>query len=294
MRRDIRRLHATAKSPGPAGIPRRKNAVDRPVVGVGRRAAIAEDDQLAAAPQRSWMASAVVAICSASSPATCARSFASSSDLDPNRRRHFAYDIVRLLLFLAEKWIEETGVAHVVAQFAMLEEHVHRLPQRVIEDLHHLLMHERIPRRRPERVRALVPGSANVIAPRVARRSQRLLHFRIALGRPEAHHHVFGRKMASSHGRKSMRKIERRQRALPDDHRMHEFHRDVLRVGGIRTSPKRQQPPAAQKPVRHLLGRPAPARRASRAKKSSKPGCVPASRSSNLAAPDRRSSASAS
>ena len=75
----------------------------------------------------------------------------------------------RLLRF-AEKRIKECGVADIVPQFAMLEEDVDRLPQRVIQDLHQLLMDERILRGRLEANRnRRGPGSSNVIAPRGAR-----------------------------------------------------------------------------------------------------------------------------
>ncbi len=75
----------------------------------------------------------------------------------------------------------------------MLEEDVHGLPQRVIQDLDHFLMHERIVGRgaatntNPGR-----PASAKVMAPRAAAASERSLDFRIAFRRAEAHHDIFG------------------------------------------------------------------------------------------------------
>ena len=48
------------------------------------------------------------------------------------------------LLLPAEERIQEAGVADVVAQLPMLEEDVHRLPERVVEDLDQLLVDERI------------------------------------------------------------------------------------------------------------------------------------------------------
>ena len=47
-----------------------------------------------------------------------------------------------------------------MTQFAMLEEDVHRLPQRVIENLDHLLVHEWILRRGIERIRAFHAGKS--------------------------------------------------------------------------------------------------------------------------------------
>ena len=57
---------------------------------------------------------------------------------------------------------------------------------------------------------------------------------------------------ASSHGSNANRKIERGQSAFADDHRMHEFNGDVLRVRGVRTTPKSEQPAATKKAFRHF------------------------------------------
>ena len=93
---------------------------------------------------RSRIAKAASAICSDSSRATCARSFASSSTFILIEAATSS-DIARgLLLLLPKKRIKKTGLADVVAQFAMLEKDVHGFPKRVIQDLDHLLMHERI------------------------------------------------------------------------------------------------------------------------------------------------------
>ncbi len=61
-----------------------------------------------------------------------------------------------------------------------------------------------------------------------------------------------GRQSASQPRTKGERKIQRRQRAFADDHRMHEFDGHVLRIGGVRTASERQQPAAAQKSLRHF------------------------------------------
>ena len=63
-----------------------------------------------------------------SSRATCARKVASSCSLGSNRRRDLVDNIRAVLLLLAEKWIQESGVADVVAKFPMLEEDVHGFP----------------------------------------------------------------------------------------------------------------------------------------------------------------------
>ena len=43
-------------------------------------------------------------------------------------------DVECFLFFFAEKRIEKAGIAHVVAEFAVLEEDVHRFPKRVVEN----------------------------------------------------------------------------------------------------------------------------------------------------------------
>ena len=74
----------------------------------------------------------------------------------------------------------------------------------------------------------------------------------IAFRRPEAHDDIFGPKNRIEPGLHQQGEIERRKRALADDHRMHEFHRDVLRIGSVWAAPKGEQAPAAQKALRHL------------------------------------------
>ena len=118
----------------------------RPVVGVGGRAAVAEDDQLAAAPQPLVDGERRIAdrapLCFARH--LCSRSAASSStfiriDAATCRRQRRP----RLLLRPEER-VEEAGLPDVVAQLAVLEEDVNRLPERVVQDLDQLLMDERI------------------------------------------------------------------------------------------------------------------------------------------------------
>src|SRR6202034_2830001 len=66
------------------------------------------------------------------------------ANLHQDGRCYFGHNIASSLLFSTEKWIKESGVAHLKAQFAVLEKNVYRLPERVIEDLDHLLVHERV------------------------------------------------------------------------------------------------------------------------------------------------------
>ena len=144
----------------------------------------------------------------------------------------------------------------------MFEEHVYGFPKRVVEDLDHFLVDERIlrggvrTRRSPS-----VPATRTSWRRARVRHIQRGPHFRIALGRAEAHHDVFGARMASSHGRKASGQVQSRQRALADDHRMHKFDRDVLCVGGVRAAPKRQQTAPMQEAFGHFMAGQRQARR---------------------------------
>ena len=151
-----------------------------------------------------------------------------------------------------------------MAQFAMLEEDVHRLPQRVIQNLDHLLVHERILRGGIERVGAFHAGKSERHCILQVGLLQRGPDFGIAFGRTESHHDVFGMKNGFEPGTKQNRQIQRGQRALADDHGMNEFHRDVLRIGGVRAAPEGQQPSAAQKSFRHLAAGFSQARRLAR------------------------------
>jgi hypothetical protein len=54
------------------------------------------------------------------------------------------HDLFESLLLPAEHRVQEGGSADVVPLFAVLEVHVDRLPEHVVEDLEDLLAHERI------------------------------------------------------------------------------------------------------------------------------------------------------
>ena len=75
----------------------------------------------------------------------------------------------------------------------MLEEDVHGLPQRVVQDLDHLLVHERDPAVGHRAHRRLPCREARTSSrPRVRASCRARPDFRIAFGRTEAHHDVFG------------------------------------------------------------------------------------------------------
>ena len=78
------------------------------------------------------------------SRATCARRAASSSTFIRIDDGDLAHEVGRRLLLASQERIEKSRLADLVAQLAMLEEDVHRLPERVVQDLDDLLVHERI------------------------------------------------------------------------------------------------------------------------------------------------------
>ena len=111
-----------------------------------------------------------------------------------------------------------------MAQFAMLEEDMHGLPQRVVQDLDHLLVHERILRGGIERVRAFHAGKSERHRVLQVGQLQRRPDFRIAFGRAESHDDVFGMKNGFEPGTEQDRQIQCGKRALAHDHGMNEFH----------------------------------------------------------------------
>ena len=74
--------------------------------------------------------------------ALLARAAASSATFMLIELGHLLDESDGFLLFLAEKGIKKLRPRHIVAQLAMLEEDVHGLPKRVIEDLDHFLVNE--------------------------------------------------------------------------------------------------------------------------------------------------------
>ena len=85
------------------------------------------------------------------------------------------------------------------------------------------------------------------------RRPDRPLDGPVGLGKREAHHHVLGPQHDGQATFEVGAEVERGQGALADDHRVHELHRDVLRVGSRRTVPERQEPPSGEKTPGHLV-----------------------------------------
>ena len=167
-----------------------------------------------------------------------------------------ADQVGRRLLLAAEERIEEPGLADVVAQLAVLEEDVHRLPERVVQDLDQLLVHERILGRRRDRVRALRRRAARRSWRRApAARRERRRTSGSPSGGPKPMTMSSGRTSASSQGPNSRLRVERRERALADDDGVHELHRHVLRVGGVGSAAEGEQPAAAEEALRHLAAR---------------------------------------
>src|SRR5918998_1238339 len=59
-----------------------------------------------------------------------------------HRALHLFDDALERLLLSTQERIEKGGGSHVVPLLAVLEVHVHRLPEHVVEDLEYLLDHE--------------------------------------------------------------------------------------------------------------------------------------------------------
>ena len=131
-RREIGGLHGKRDGGNGAIAGGRLDAIDGEIIGIGSGSAVAEYDQL-------------TALCHAL--VNGARSFDHQLRLFSRHARtelrvlvsfhtngigDLIHDPLHRLLLIAEKRIEESGIAYVGAEFAMLEEDMYRLPERVI------------------------------------------------------------------------------------------------------------------------------------------------------------------
>ena len=92
---------------------------------------------------RSPMASAAFAMRSASSLRDLCPQLRVFLHLHLYRLRDLVQKSIRVLLLAAQKRIQKCRHPHIVAEFPMLEEDMHRFPERVIENLDQLLVDER-------------------------------------------------------------------------------------------------------------------------------------------------------
>ena len=184
--------------------------------------------------------------------------------LHQHRPPHVGDDRVEVGLLLGEERVEEARGAAVVhlarraplEQAAVLEEHVHVLPQEVVERLRQLLAHERVGARRLELPLGAARRSKAIVRQPRARASARPPRRAVA----ERDRDVVG--LGSEVGLLVERpalaaRPMRRQRALADDHRMHELDRHVARIRPRRRrGAERQQPPAAREALGHAVAQP--------------------------------------
>src|SRR6185437_2876164 len=112
------------------------------------------------------------------------------ADFDLDGGGYLRGQIVCLLFLLAEERIEKFRSPHIMAQFTMLEVDVNGLPQRVIEDLNQLLVHESIICWRLQRKRGLRARQGKRHSTMLLGHSQCCRNLSITLRRAEAHHHV--------------------------------------------------------------------------------------------------------
>jgi hypothetical protein len=78
------------------------------------------------------------------------------------------------------------------------------------------------------------------------------LDFRIVFRRTESHDDIGRLNNRFEPGPEQNGNVESRQGTLSDDHRVNEFHRDVLGVGSVRPFSKRQKTAAFEETIRHL------------------------------------------
>src|SRR4029077_16934137 len=110
----------------------------------------------------------------------------------------------------------------------------------------------RIVRRGSDRVRAFESRQGEGHSPATPRGFERRPDFRIAFRGAESHNEISGSEYRIEPGTKLDGQIERRQGTFANDDGVNEFDRDVLRVGGVRSAPKCEQPAAPLEAFRHL------------------------------------------
>ena len=167
--------------------------------------------------RRSCDRRARVAQCaSASSPRHLVAERRVIGHLHPDRRGDPSTQRRRDLPLTAKKRIEEASVADVVAKLATLEEDVHRLPQRVVQDLENLLVDEGIVGGRDQwRTTLRAPGgrTSSRLAPRPRRAPPTTSGRR---RRAKAHRRCpAGRRIASSQRAKSIERSRAGRARLP-------------------------------------------------------------------------------
>ena len=140
-----------------------------------------------------------------------------------------------------------------MAKLPMLEEDVHGFPQRVIQNLEQFLVHEGIVGDRRRRVPTASARKRKGHRAAPGSTVERGQNIRIALGRPEPHDHVVRVQAAVEPGAIVDRHVQRGERALADDHRMHELDGNVLRVGRIWAATEGEQTATPEEPLRHLV-----------------------------------------
>jgi hypothetical protein len=177
---------------------------------------------------------------------------------------HIVDDRFEIVLALAQERVEEAGGAGVVEltgvaaleQTAMVEEHVHQLPEHVVERLDELLVNGRVSRRRLE----LPLGADRRERERQAAALPRDRERRGDLAGAEADSDVVGlREEAHLLGQRPTLAGEpdRGQGALADDDRVHELDRDVSGVRACgRRSPEGDQPTPTSEPLGHAMAEP--------------------------------------
>ena len=253
----------------PARVGREAQVGDQ-VGRVGRRAAVAERQQLAAGVE----AAAQLGRRRQQRPAPLRqRPLAQRRHLlglGQDRGADVGDHPLEVALPLGEEGVEEAGGAGVVdrtglaplEQAAVLEEDVDRLPEHVVGGLDQLLADARVdrPRRQlPLRPGALLEGDRQAAA--LAGQRQPLAHLAAAvLARAEGEDDVLGPRQQGellAERAAVAGQPERRQRPLADDHRVDELDGDVAHVRARRRrEPDRDQPPAAGEALGHPVAEP--------------------------------------
>ena len=188
--------------------------------------------------------------------------------LHSDRSCDFGDQIASVLFLLAKEWIEKSGIADIMAQFAMFQKDMHTFPKRVIKDLDDLLMNERILREGLYGIGTLPLLEERRSARSLIGKLESGSNFIVSLWRPKSHHDIFGMKNRFEPGPELERNIKRWKRPLSDDHGMNKFNRDMLSISGVGAASEGKQTTSPRKSFSHGAAS-FSERKASREKKSS-------------------------
>jgi hypothetical protein len=134
----------------------------------------------------------------------------------------------------------------------MIEEHVHGLPQRVIEDLDHFLMNEGVAINYADCIVSDITGERKGLSAAGSGHSERWCDIRICSVKIKPDDDVVGPGQRRQIGTIARRDVTRRQRPFADDDGVYEFNGDMLCIRDCIADPESKETPAAGESSCHV------------------------------------------